>query len=148
MCQWLVNSPQHYCDVIMSAMVSQITGVSIVYSAIYSGAGQRKLQSWPVIGEFPHKIFPFNDVIMKIDSNAKSVSLPWRHDWWWGQWHSGFCHKLTADSRLAPSQWETALLCNDVSHWLSASLEWYLQTYLWHIIVSDSCYREPLHTSQ
>ena len=28
-----------------------------------------------------------------------------------------------ADSSLAPSQWETALLCNDVSHWLGASLE-------------------------
>ena len=30
---------------------------------------------------------------------------------------------IRSDSRLAPSQWETALLCNDVSHWLSASLE-------------------------
>ena len=28
-----------------------------------------------------------------------------------------------ADSRFAPSQWETALLCNDVSHWLGTSLE-------------------------
>ena len=28
-----------------------------------------------------------------------------------------------AVSRFAPSQWETALLCNDVSHWLGASLE-------------------------
>ena len=28
-----------------------------------------------------------------------------------------------ADSRFAPSQWETPLLCNDVSHWLRASLE-------------------------
>ena len=28
-----------------------------------------------------------------------------------------------ADSRLAPSQWEAALLSNDVSHWLGASLE-------------------------
>ena len=27
------------------------------------------------------------------------------------------------ESRFAPSQWETALLCNDVSHWLGASLE-------------------------
>ena len=27
------------------------------------------------------------------------------------------------DSRFAPSQWETVLLCNDVSHWLGASLE-------------------------
>ena len=28
-----------------------------------------------------------------------------------------------ADSRLAPSQWETVLLCNDASHWLGANLE-------------------------
>ena len=28
-----------------------------------------------------------------------------------------------ADSKLAPSQWEMALFCNDVSHWLGASLE-------------------------
>ena len=28
-----------------------------------------------------------------------------------------------ADSRFAPSQWETALLCNDVSHWLGAYIE-------------------------
>ena len=28
-----------------------------------------------------------------------------------------------ADSRFAPSQWETALICNDVSHWLGSSLE-------------------------
>ena len=28
-----------------------------------------------------------------------------------------------ADSRFAPSQWETALLCNDISHWLGTSLE-------------------------
>ena len=27
-------------------------------------------------------------------------------------------HYSRADSRFAPSQWETALLCNDVSHWL------------------------------
>ena len=28
-----------------------------------------------------------------------------------------------ADSMFAPSQWETVLLCNDVSHWLGANLE-------------------------
>ena len=28
-----------------------------------------------------------------------------------------------ADSRFVPSQWDTALLCNDVSDWLGASLE-------------------------
>ena len=31
-----------------------------------------------------------------------------------------FCR---ADARFAPSQWKTVLLCNDVSHWLGASLE-------------------------
>ena len=31
--------------------------------------------------------------------------------------------KGRADSRFAPSQWETALLCNAVSQWLGASLE-------------------------
>ena len=30
---------------------------------------------------------------------------------------------IRADSRFTPSQWETALFCNDVSHWLGASLE-------------------------
>ena len=29
---------------------------------------------------------------------------------------------IRADSRFAPSQWETALLCNGVSHWLAPSL--------------------------
>ena len=36
-----------------------------------------------------------------------------------------------ADSRFAPSQWETALLCNDISHWLGASLESAWMT-AWH----------------
>ena len=31
---------------------------------------------------------------------------------------------IRADSRLEPSLWKTVLLCNDVSHWLDASL-WY-----------------------
>ena len=64
----------------MSAMVSQITSLNIVYSTVYSGADQRKHQSsaplafvrgihrrpvnsshkWPVM----RKMFPFDDVIM------------------------------------------------------------------------------------
>ena len=31
-------------------------------------------------------------------------------------------YKIRADSWFAPSQWETALLCSDVSHWLGANL--------------------------
>ena len=30
---------------------------------------------------------------------------------------------LRADSKFAPSQWETALLCNGISYWLGANLE-------------------------
>ena len=70
----------HYSDVIRGAMASQITSLTIVYSTVYSGAGQRKHQSsasltfvrgihrWPV--NSPHKgpvtwkMFPFDDVIM------------------------------------------------------------------------------------
>ena len=35
-----------------------------------------------------------------------------------------------ADFRIAPSQWGTALLCNDVSHWLGTSLESALTRFL------------------
>ena len=48
----------------------------------------------------------------------------------WHVMNTGSCYNVTcawytgrADSKFAPSQWETALLCNDVSHWLGASLE-------------------------
>ena len=70
----------HYDDV-MTAMASQITSLTFVYSTVYSGAYQRKHQSsaslafvreihrrtvnslhkWPVT----RKMFPFDDVIME-----------------------------------------------------------------------------------
>ena len=71
---------KHYNDVIMRAIVSQITSLTIVYSTINSGADQRKPQSaaslafvqgihrW--LGNSMHqrpvtrKMFPFDDVIM------------------------------------------------------------------------------------
>ena len=70
----------HYNEVIMSAVVSEIISLPIVYPTVYSGADQRKHQSsaslalvqgihwWPV--NSPHKgpvtlnMFPFNDGIM------------------------------------------------------------------------------------
>ena len=38
--------------------------------------------------------------------------------------------KCRADSRFVPGQWETALLCNNVSHWMGANLESALQMIL------------------
>ena len=70
----------HYNDVIMSAMTSQITGVSIICLIVGSGEDQRKHQSsaplafvrgihrWPVNsphkGPVTRKMFPFDDIIM------------------------------------------------------------------------------------
>ena len=78
---WLSKALTHqFSDVIMSAMASQITNLTIVYLTIYSCADQMKHQSsaslafvrgihqWPV--NSPHKgpvtleMFPFDDVIM------------------------------------------------------------------------------------
>ena len=75
-----VTAVLHYNDVIMNAMASQITSLTIVYSSVYSGADQRKHQSsawlafvrgnhrWPVTsthkGPVTRKMFPFDDVIM------------------------------------------------------------------------------------
>ena len=74
----------HYCDVIISAVASQITSFSTVCSAVCSDAHQTKHQSsaflafvrgihwWPV--DSPHKgtvtrkMFPFDDVIMATKS--------------------------------------------------------------------------------
>ena len=78
--EYMQNDEKHYNDVIRSAMSSQITSLTIVYSTVYSGADQRKYQSsaslafvggihrWPV--NSPHKgpvtrtMFLCDDVIV------------------------------------------------------------------------------------
>ena len=76
---------EHYSDVIMSAIASQITSLTIVYSTVYSGADQRKHQwspslafvrgiyRWPVnsphIGPVTRAMFQFDDVIMSTQAN-------------------------------------------------------------------------------
>ena len=77
------NVYYHYSDVIMSAMTSQITGVSIVFSNVCSCTDHRKHQSSvtglcegnsPVTGDFPSQRA----------TNAENVSI-WRrhHDYIW-----------------------------------------------------------------
>ena len=99
--QW-VSILCHYTDVIMSAMVPQITCVSIIWSIICSGADQRKhpssaslafvkeIHRWPM--DSPHKgpvtrkIYPFGNVIMVLFQIwwkrvlKYGVSLRWRHN--------------------------------------------------------------------
>ena len=77
---WILKN--HYDDVIMGTIASQITCLTSVYSTVYSGADQSKHQSsaslafvwgihrgpvnsphkWPVT----RKMFPFDDVIMML----------------------------------------------------------------------------------
>ena len=78
----IVNSAvtNHYSDVIMNAMASQIASLTIVYSTVYSGVDQRKHQisasltlvrgihrsprNSPHKGPVTRKMLPFDDVIM------------------------------------------------------------------------------------
>ena len=90
----------HYNDVIMSAMASQITSLTIVYSIVYLSADQRKHQSSALLAfvrgihrrpvNSPHKgpetrkMFPFDDVIMGMLSMFYNIytlfdcTLNWR----------------------------------------------------------------------
>ena len=62
----------HYSNVIMSAIASQIIGVSIVYPTIFSRADRKKTSKLRVTGLYEgnppvtRKMFPFDDVIMNI----------------------------------------------------------------------------------
>ena len=52
---------------------------------------------------------------------------------------------IRADSRLAPSQWETSLQSNAVSHWLGTNLESALNTYSCHCYWSIGQWINVLH---
>ena len=69
----------HYSDVTMGTIASQITSISIVYLTVSTGADQRKHQS-PASLAFVRGIHrgPVNSP-HKMPSNAKNVSIWWRH---------------------------------------------------------------------
>ena len=90
----LLNMWYHYGNVIMGAIASLITSLTIVYSTVYSDADQRKHQSSASLAfargihrvpvNYPHKwlvmrkMFPFDDVIMslRISCELKSRETP------------------------------------------------------------------------
>ena len=59
----------HYNDVIMSAMASQITSLTVVYSTVYSRRRSKKTSKLRVTGEFP----------AQRASNVENVSIWWRN---------------------------------------------------------------------
>ena len=106
----------HYNDVIMGAIASQITSLTIVYSIVYSDADQRKHQSstslafvrgihrgpvnsphkWPVT----RKMFPFDDVIMYYSD---------------GSWEAYMCQMLQKVYPYRADSW--ILLCPEEAIW-------------------------------
>ena len=68
----------HYSDVILRAMASQITGVSMVYSTICSGSDQRKHQRSASLA-FVRGIHRSSVNSPQRASNAENVSIWWRH---------------------------------------------------------------------
>ena len=91
--QTLFNRDDHYIDIILGAIASQITSLTIVYSTVYLGVYQRKHQRatslafvsgnhrWPVNsshkGPVTRKMFPFDDVIRVIVYQNSLISCHW-----------------------------------------------------------------------
>ena len=96
----------------MGTMTSQITSFTIVYSTVYSDADQRKHQSSASLAfargihrgpvNSPHKcpvtrkMFPFDDVIMKLPRTSCCFSL--LHSVC--QIHKGCCRKINIDNAI------------------------------------------------
>ena len=74
----LWNFPQHYIDVIMTTMASQITSLTVVYLTVYSDADQRNIKAprhLPLCGEFTGT----GEFPAQMASYAENVSIWWRH---------------------------------------------------------------------
>ena len=125
----------HYSDVIMRPIASKITNLTMVYSTINSGAGQRKHQSsallpfvrgihrWPVNsphkGPVTRKMFPFDDVIMFCKKFISGQYIGLSHS-------TSIKHNLMICSRDDPDN-----LVNAYSNFLSRLI---LSISLWYLI--------------
>ena len=104
---------KHYNDVVMSAMASEITGLTIVYSTVYSGADQRKHQSSASLAFVP----------AQRASNAGNVSIWWRHHEAVNLWF-GF--------RVQGHLWLVQHIC-----WHNSCLQRYIGV---HSVINQSCH--------
>ena len=73
---WLTS---HYNGVIMSALASQITSITIVYSTVYSWHRSKKTSKLRVTGLCAGNSPVTGDFPAQRDSDAKNVSIWWRH---------------------------------------------------------------------
>ena len=92
-----------------------------------------RMRAWRTISPVSPLLSNNWSVAVRIVSTAPSGSYKEKHSrkvWKTGRVTISLSHisrfhtcKHRGDSRFAPSQWEMAVLCNNVSHWLGASLE-------------------------
>ena len=148
---YFLNIEIHYIDVIMTTMASQITSVTVLYSTVYLDADQRKHQSstslafvwgihqdWWILrtkgqlrGKCFHLMMSSCAIVVEIcpcrNKDLFILCSQYLGCWWPGDNKGPREHQqpwyCRADSRFAPGQWEAALLCTDISHWLGANLE-------------------------
>ena len=72
----------HYDDVIIGAMASQITSLTIVYSIVFQAQIKeniKALRHWPLCGEFTGT----GEFPTQRDSYAENVPISWRHHAQW-----------------------------------------------------------------
>ena len=73
-----VSGLQHYGDVVMDTMASQITSRTIVYATVYSGRS-KKTSKLRVTGLFAGNSPSTGEFPAQMASNADNVSIWWRH---------------------------------------------------------------------
>ena len=122
----------HYDDVIMSAIASQITTLAIVYSTVYSDADQRKHRSsaslafvrWihrglvksPHKGPVTRKMFPIDDVIMNLYENCSQSPTD--------------CHTISGSSYWDdPASCQISLLTSIIIPWCSLKIYDYVYSF-------------------
>ena len=69
----------HYNDIIVGAMASQITSITIGYSTVYSGADQRKTWKPRITGLCAGNSPVTDEFHAQMASNAENVFIWWRH---------------------------------------------------------------------
>ena len=70
---------QHYGDVKMGTIASQITSLTIVYSTVYSDADQNKTSKLRVTGLCAGNSPGTGEFPAQMTSNAENVSIWWHH---------------------------------------------------------------------
>ena len=112
----------HLKSVALSQSVSQNIAFKVIWlKRLFTDVHMSEFQ-WEILNGYQVKR-AWNKHVLKRNWPVFSLEC------WFREASIGPCYCNRADSRLATSQWETALYCKDLSHWLGANLEAALMEY-------------------